>query len=89
MTWRHATQRDCKVSVADSVLTLDADGWVVDGMTAMASAKLQGMPRWSQGTPRRAPIPVPPPIEPVTAPPPIEPAPVPMAAPTKGKRKWQ
>lgn len=71
--WRSASLRDCKASVADMVLTVDPQGFVVESaLTPAAVAKLRGSPAWSDVAVKVAPTLA----ETPHASPPITPAPI-------------
>lgn len=83
--WRSVSLRDCKASVADMVLTVDPNGFVVDtALTPAAVAKLRGSPAWSEAA-VKAPLAA---VEaPQASPPTITPAPVVESAPMVAEPK--
>ena len=83
--WRSASLRDCKASVADMVLTVDPQGFVVDAaLTPAAVAKLRGSPVWSEVAVKAAPAPV---EAPQASTPTITPAPIVEPAPMVAEPK--
>lgn len=93
--WRSVRQRDCKVSIAGAVLTVDSQGFVVnvDALTPAVAAALRAAPSFQEAAIKVAPVSTPAPtaypnpewlpapvdVEPIPAPS-IEPAPSPLLA---------